>query len=80
MKACWNGAVFIELILHEVYKVQYCFCEVKKEPFLHSPLLIQAAAWFEMLGRHWPTKSSYVTVARAFMLAATVLKHVQSKL
>lgn len=41
--------------------------------YLHRPLLTQVLMFSERFGKQFLTKSSNVTVARAFMLAATVL-------
>lgn len=42
--------------------------------YLQSDLLIQLAARLDKPVKHWLTKSSYITVAKALILAATVLK------
>lgn len=45
--------------------------------YLQSALLIQLAARLDKPVKHWLTKSSYITVAKALILAATVLKEKQ---
>lgn len=42
--------------------------------YLHKPLLIQVLILSERCGKQLLTKSSKVTVAKALMLAATVLQ------
>lgn len=41
--------------------------------YLHKPLLVHVLVFSDRFGKHFLTKSSKVTVAKALMLAATVL-------
>ena len=47
--------------------------------YLQSPLMVQVVAVLERLAQQCFTKSSYVTVASAFMLAATVLEETMDR-